>query len=559
MKQELIELLDTAMRPRSRADAIDRVLGELVIPTGGMKIPTVQRWQDAVSRIAFSHGLVPNTKVTGEEGWSTLAKLQLDLARLSRRVAARRSTAEWWVLLAPLKDPMRLAFSRTTGDEFLSTCHSFALESPRLQTHREFRAALRNPSRVVVTDISDLLSLAATTRQVSVMMRRVAKGQTATFDISRPMPYDKADHEIERAIELYDARIEADIHSGGAALGTLGRIIGSDESTNTTIGWIDIRDQVLLLDHVAPSKVAQHDPYFPILADVDQIIPVANDLPDTLGPLTMAGMSLLDAVWAWLGTLNAIYKDTSGSWSRDGYVVVPRRMLEAKYQAAAAQRFTDPATVLQLDEISAAARTAVLIPMRGHYMVDLIAATGLVGAGASRPNDGHPANVWGISFEREVQAMLEGTSLAPHDRFRNLIGKKVRREGKVFTDIDAVACIDRTLVLINAKSYRDPGLSHSGVRRMRERLEDDAINWREKIDFLSRNPESLGAEGIREWKIEGLIVLPFTPFVHHGVCTERISSGLHFISTANELFRLATPNSPDPEPGQPISALKQGG
>jgi len=160
-----------------------------------------------------------------------------------------------------------------------------------------------------------------------------------------------------------------------------------------------------------------------------------------------------------------------------------------------------------------------------------------------RAEEGANANEWGSAFEATVQGVVDTSPWRPPDWLRPLIGRVIRRNGLAVTDIDAIALTSGTLLLIDAKAFRlGPRLArgeYSAVKSMAERVEQASIKWRGVVAQIRRNPELLGVPITKDVRIDGLIVLPFIPYVAiGGAATERVLSLLR-ASSISELL-LAT-------------------
>ncbi len=61
------------------------------------------------------------------------------------------------------------------------------------------------------------------------------------------------------------------------------------------------------------------------------------------------------------------------------------------------------------------------------------------------------------SWEHTVQAAIDGTPWKPRGRVRDLISRRLKLDGKVYTDVDAVAAKDQEIIIVSCKSWQ---LSH---------------------------------------------------------------------------------------------------
>lgn len=120
-------------------------------------------------------------------------------------------------------------------------------------------------------------------------------------------------------------------------------------------------------------------------------------------------------------------------------------------------------------------------------------------------------------FEKEVQRVVDDSPWRPPSLLRDLVTKPlIRLDGSTVTDIDAIAVLDDTALLIDAKSLAAPGAFeglHRPTRNTRNLLERAVVDWTRKIDLLR------GQRRGRNYDFSGLAML--IPLV--------VTTGPHFV------------------------------
>jgi hypothetical protein len=175
-------------------------------------------------------------------------------------------------------------------------------------------------------------------------------------------------------------------------------------------------------------------------------------------------------------------------------------------------------------------------------IIDLLRASHLVETTVARAQEGSAANAWGAAFESSVQSLIDESPWRPPANLRSLIGKTVKKDRRTITDIDAIAFAQNTLILVDAKAYKvSAALAHgdySATLTMRERVESASVAWRDRVASIRQDPSILGVNIPSGAAIEGLVVLPFVPYVHFGAATEPVCSLLR-ASSIGELMTVS--------------------
>jgi hypothetical protein len=189
----------------------------------------------------------------------------------------------------------------------------------------------------------------------------------------------------------------------------------------------------------------------------------------------------------------------------------------------------------------------ILHPVGRRFLTDLAVASAILPQTLERAQQGAAANVWGESFEHQVQDLIDNSPWRPPDRFRSLIKKKIREQGRTITDIDAVAVRGNTLLLIDCKAFQATDAfmrgEYGAVETMRRKVEEASEAWHSRIQLIRSRPELLGIQIPANYFLEGLVVIPFVPFVRSGPAMARVGDLLH-VSSINEVFISALYRSP---------------
>lgn len=172
-------------------------------------------------------------------------------------------------------------------------------------------------------------------------------------------------------------------------------------------------------------------------------------------------------------------------------------------------------------------------------MIDLLGVSRLIDTTVARAQEGSGANIWGAAFESAIQDLIDQSAWRPPSNLTHLIGRMIKKDGQAITDIDAVAFAQDTLILIDAKAFGVSGAlargEYSAILTMRERVEAASAAWRDRIAVIRQDPSLLGVHVPDGTAIDGLVILPFVPYVHPGAATEPVLSLLR-ASSVSELI-----------------------
>jgi hypothetical protein len=355
----------------------------------------------------------------------------------------------------------------------------------------------------------------------------------------------EGDPQIEQAILLYDGRNRFSLGaSQGADTGSLGADIATPDSQEVVVTWMDLRNHRLLSQADEKELLRKYDPIVPLAIDIRTLAPTLV-FPDSITRETSALAAVLDTAWRWLELRGAHCATKRGIWTQRGYLDCTKRWFIRELQQHGSPI---PGSHISLSpqevfDILKPSGLSVIYPIGSRIVIDLLHASHLLDSTVFRAEEGENANAWGSAFEASVQRMIDTSRWRPPDELRPLIGRVIRSEGNAVTDIDAVAVADNTLLLIDAKAYRlTPRVAsgeYSATLTMRERVETASERWRKIIVRIRQNPELLKISIPNDLKIDGIVVLPFIPYVSIGPATEPVLSLLRASSISELLLAAA--------------------
>ena len=492
------------------------------------------------------------------DGYPQLQTAEQQLLNLAKRVATRRSAAEWLVLWGALESVLD---SQTIDDERkfreskeIGRLYHLFREVAR-GSHKEVdprhlrQMPSHRPADGIIEDLASLIKALYEVHTVQAMMRRVAKGQEVTFwpDGSyahRDLPGSRG---IGAAIDLFDRRRAVAFPQAGASLGAAGDVSVREDDA-------DLMDLVPYFCSLSaepglpPAGVRQalreYEPWFVWLVSLRRLAPGyygAQRLERDAG--VDAIHALLNVVLEHIRVGGRAFPPPAGTWSRYGYVQLNRRELARDLEEALIGLGHD-ARVARHAANELVASKVICCSARADVLIDLAAASSALQDRHIRAREGSEANLWGEAFEQQLQDQIDRTPCRPSEELRRLRGKTLRHlpstpsvKGTFLTDIDAVAVIDNTLLLVDCKSYP----STDGVRlgdpaeteRLRMKVEENAQAWKDKIDYLADHPQVLHATIPNGMSIEGIVIVPDVLFVHCGVATEKVA-GLYRVASVGE-------------------------
>lgn len=549
--EEFEDLLGGTLRPRLRRDFPAWILkAPFVEANGGVfTLRFMPKWQEWAAITAQRIGIDTSDVLAGEAGWNQLTLLYDALRVQLRQIADRRSAFSWRVITSRINPADLLPAARASVS---TAVLSFALSDVGA-SRRPSRSAELFTSRCwlapqALTDLDELCSVGMLLFNVHNARRRVAKGQSLRLGGPGLIPeVADTDNTIERAIRLYDGRLS---FAGGRGnhLGSFPSLVTDRRESANIITWADLRGQDLVSRDDVARLLQEYGPVFPLGTNIEDLAPAAFSSGIGLTLETQAAAAVLSAAWAYLADRGATWKPVPGEWSQYGYLRCPRdwfitrlrdgpalpELLGSSWRAGASVRGV----------ITLLAREQVVLPVGRYFVVDLTGASSLLMRSFDRAMEGAAANEWGSSFEAAVQAAIDTTPWKPTGALRSVIGKKVKDEnGNVITDIDAVAFHAGTLWLVSAKAFQTgPDYAvgaYDAVRRIARKAVAASEQWNGYLERIRRRPSTLGVTLPDRCTLEGLVVMPFVPYVPVGSSAAQPVGDLCHVSSIHELIAVA--------------------
>lgn len=132
-------------------------------------------------------------------------------------------------------------------------------------------------------------------------------------------------------------------------------------------------------------------------------------------------------------------------------------------------------------------------------------------------------NTRGEQFELDVQAAIDRSGWAPSAKAPTR-GLTLRLAGRDFTNLDAIAESEGTLILLSCKSYPHTyGIfagEHNAIREQRKKVEADVAHWRQKVADIGR-VRSFDNFEFGNWReILGAVVTPNVVYIADPRCLE---------------------------------------
>jgi hypothetical protein len=549
--EEFADLLGGTLRPRLRRDFPAWILKAPFVEAnrGRFMLRFMPKWQEWAATEAQRIGIDTSGVLAGEAGWNQLTQLYDALRVQLRQIADRRSAFSWLVITRRINPADLLPAARASISEAVL---SFALSEVG-SSRRPSRSAELITSRwwlapQALTDLDELCSVGMLLFNVHSARRRVAKGQSLRLEGAHLVPeVVDTDDTVERAISLYDGRLN---FTGGRGndLGSFPRTVTDRRESANIITWADLRGQDLVSRDDLTRLLQTYGPVFPLGTNIEDLAPAAFSSGVGLTLETQAAAAVLSAAWTYLADRGATWKSVPGDWSQYGYLRCPRDWFTARLKDGPAlpellgSSWREGATVREV--ITLLVRAQVVLPVGRHVVVDLTRASSLLMHSFERAKEGAAANEWGSSFEAAVQEAIDTTPWKPTAALRSVIGKKVKDEnGNVITDIDAVAFHAGTLWLISAKAFQaGPDYAvgaYDAVKRIARKAVAASEQWNGYLGRIRRRPSALGVDLPDGCTLEGLVVMPFVPYVPIDSSAAQPVGDLCHVSSIHELITVA--------------------
>jgi hypothetical protein len=549
--EEFADLLGGTLRPRLRRDFPAWILKAPFVEAnwGRFMLRFMPKWQEWATTEAQRIGIDTSSVLAGEAGWNQLTQLYDALHVQLRQIADRRSAFSWLVITRRINPADLLPAARASISEAVL---SFALSEVG-SSRRPSKSAELITSRwwlapQALTALDELCSVGMLLFNVHSARRRVAKGQSLRLEGAHLVPeVVDTDDTVERAISLYDGRLN---FTGGRGndLGSFPRTVTDRRESANIITWADLRGQDLVSRDDLTRLLQTYGPVFPLGTNIEDLAPAAFSSGVGLTLETQAATAVLSAAWTYLADRGATWKSVPGDWSQYGYLRCPRDWFTARLKDGPAlpellgSSWREGATVREV--ITLLVRAQVVLPVGRHVVVDLTRASSLLMHSFERAKEGAAANEWGSSFVAAVQEAIDTTPWKPTSALRSVIGKKVKDEnGNVITDIDAVAFHAGTLWLISAKAFQaGPDYTvgaYDAVKRIARKAVAASEQWNGYLERIRRRPSALGVDLPDGCTLEGLVAMPFVPYVPIESSAAKPVGDLCHVSSIHELITVA--------------------
>lgn len=144
-------------------------------------------------------------------------------------------------------------------------------------------------------------------------------------------------------------------------------------------------------------------------------------------------------------------------------------------------------------------------------------------------------------FELMAQALVNTSKWCPDETLANLRGRPLHNEGRTITDIDAIGCKGKRLLIVDCKSLIFDALYDQGhpskVRSAIDEIEAKVKNWEKVRQYLQDNPVGANYDFAAYDEIVAVVCTPKPVYLPVGESTEFIGEGLRRCSSLDELDR----------------------
>ncbi len=410
--------------------------------------------------------------------------------------------------------------------------------------------------------VAEFIAGARYLSQIHTNLRWVGKG--AEFSLStRAGGSVKASVDLKRAVELYDARVDA---TPGDFLSTTGSVVWTEVATGCSseiiavwrtppVPWRGSWNATLAAETVRHASQLRFGIMLICLDELARLNKAVvnagarwwlEELPLLVGFLrAMKGLAESDPMsMLKIVGLGWIVTDTDTINTAPDYVIE---------DAAAVATHVFPGTHFPtsyrelIDAVSAIkgkawpTRCGPAIRAEGTLVcIDLYATTMMLHEFAEfNAQGGIQGNLRGRDFERAVQGVIDLSSWAPPQDLRLKVGQTIRIGGQGVTDFDAIGLKDRKLMLVSCKSRIYSGKFNQGdprtVRATASVARDGLRRWSEVKLILEANPRCLPGFDFSEFEILPIVCLPHVPYVPIGPETQFIAPELRAVVSVSEL------------------------
>lgn len=540
--QQISDQFEPVLRPALR-DKGKRSFLEIIVQgfwqreIGAIPLRTTQLWSSLAATTAPPDAARPGLTLSGRDGYDALKRLEVHLDGMQSGLVARHSSSVWFLMLKGAEDCVRTVLPKISSG-ILRLASRAVATSHKVDGHWRHLLVPWAPTPKIISDIDQLLSLCLIKWNVEVAIRRVAKGQIVRLsELFAAVPVD-GDSELESAIQLYDHRVAR--ASAAYAAEWLGLLRRREAITgDAVIAWADLR-RYPIPDQLTNRLLSEYDPYFPVQTYIEEFANAAGLMEGALRWDTMGITAVLAAAWETLFDRQQTYRNARGVWTQYGYITLERSSLHGKVLRLLREGCDTAYDAERLWTHIEDMVPRVLYPLgRRRLILDLSTASGWLTEALIRGSEGTLGGIWDREkFAKQVQDIINSSPWRPDDKFRQLIGRKVRADDPSSKRIDAVAMSRGTLILIAAEVVPVTEALIRGepeaLLSMSKRAEEAASNWASEINEF-RHHYKLRYLNADLTKIDNLVVMPFVPFVHLGVAT-RLMHDLPHVASIEELL-----------------------
>jgi len=184
-------------------------------------------------------------------------------------------------------------------------------------------------------------------------------------------------------------------------------------------------------------------------------------------------------------------------------------------------------------------KTGPLLAVADHrVLIDVAAASQRMYAELEAPTGaGRVANFRSRYFELAVQGLIDRSPSAPADRYRDLRGRTLRRNGRAITDVDAIAERPDHLLLISCKSIPFSGRYDAGdyaaVRNAASLITDEVNKHAAVVRALNESPSGDNYHFAKP--LLPVVCIPHTLLLPIGPATAEMLQNLRAVASTSEL------------------------
>lgn len=521
--------------------------------------------QDMVKRAIEAAGPLP-TELEGEPAARYVEGLIECLAAIILEHQSAYGPMRWLWYLRRLPDAIFRGHLSTTApyDRGLAEALSWystgedVSRDPQLIAFKADASAFRHSCRYVAA--TKMLA------HLHSMYRRIGKG--ARVDLTLPTPGWTQSETVRDAILAYDTRHtrEGAFHQRGLGLSTVQPDAGTLISRAKSGSWdlvIVTYSEPLWMPVQGPdgagnitdlSVVARHGlasisidailwPYgkerdlnLPWLQTIEPLVILLMALPLLIGRIPWALSSTLQM--GYFFARNAVLESLFDRWFPPLFEYLHARAPSVPWSSSFAEWKTRIGNITpSLWPLQAG---GVLRAQGEGTLIDVTAASNALvhRAQVDRTASGL-ANERALSFELQVQELVDDSTWSPSPALTRLRGVTLRRDGRHITDVDAIGSRGNTLLLISCKSAvydADYDKGEYRVVRNAQSTVDLAVKvWREFIDDLRRDPcgDNFDFSMLRD--MIGVVCTPFVVYSSDADTLAEAVPGLRRCASAGEL------------------------